>query len=1290
MASDPLEHPEIVALVERSHRLGSDRRVTNFGGGNTSAKLELADPVTGEPDRARGEGLGRRPRHPDRRRPRRSRPRPAPRAGARLRGASTTRTTSSRSTTHAASAPAARPRRSTRRCTRFLDADHVDHTHPDAVIALRRRRRRRAPRGRRLRRPTSAGSTGNGRGSTSGSRCATSRGAARSSSASLLGGHGAHLLGGRPATSARRLSLELIAQAERLPRRARPAGAARSRGARVGLPPAERRGERRRASARSSAGIAVERPAGRRALRPTPHVVLDFLAREAAPRLARARHLVPRPLPPHEGPAAAARPPRRRAPFEERVARLRELHAAVPRPTTRALLRRARHAGLAADARRRPGDRAPPRRRDVELRRRRADGARRRRVLRQRDQRDARRRGGVDLRSRSTTPRSSASSTGSSRRRSSGCARTAPPLAGPRRARHRRRVRASGARSPSDSPPKARASSSPTSTSDARREGRRRPRATERALAVAVDVTDEAAVDGGVRRRGARASAASTSSSTTPVSRSSAPLVDTDGRRLGPAPRRARPRLVPRQPRPRPRDDGEQGVGGDIVYVVSKNAVVGRPEERRLRRGQGRPGPPGPPARRRARPARHPRQRREPRRRRRGLGHLRRRVARGARRGLRRRARGARATSTPSAPCSGQRCCPSTCRRRRRRARRRRRFRAPPASSSPSTAASPPPSCDDPEAAMAIRITHADQIATLEADRLVAPRTRPRPRSATRLGRPGVDADAVIAEVRALLGRGSVVGGGHRRHPLRPLPASAASRAPPRRSSTTSPRSTRSPAPTARSACTCRGTTRDDPAALRAYADGARHRLRRDELEHVPGQPVHHRRRRVSYKFGSLGQRRRRRAQARARAQPRTSSSSACSSARPRSPSGSADGTNHPGPGELPRASSSASPTACASSTTRCPADWQLFTEHKPYEPAFYSTRRTPTGARRCCSRRRAGERAQCLVDLGHHLPEHEHRAGRQRGSRWPAGSAASTSTTRSTATTTSPSARSTRTSSSSILLELRRRTAAARCPPSRYMIDASHNLKDPIEDLIQATDEIQLTLAQALLRRPRRRSRRRRTATTRRSPPRCCRPRTAPTCGRSSPRRAGATARALDPLATFRRSRLPRRRSSGRAARGTSPPACRRARRGRRLRRDVGPRCGRRARRRAAASSRSSTGGSTARRRAGRLGAVGLGRAARERPRSGSTARSRRARSPRSASTPGGRLRPARRAGAAALRPALLPEPAHRRLARVVARSLGEAELYRRTGVQLHADQHDLPARRPRPRRARARARGC
>jgi L-rhamnose isomerase / sugar isomerase len=35
--------------------------------------------------------------------------------------------------------------------------------------------------------------------------------------------------------------------------------------------------------------------------------------------------------------------------------------------------------------------------------------------------------------------------------------------------------------------------------------------------------------------------------------------------------------------------------------------------------------------------------------------------------------------------------------------------------------------------------------------------------------------------------------------------------------------------------------------------------------------------------------------------------------------------------------------------------------------------------------------------------------------------------------------------------------------PAAAYMIDESHNLKDPLEDLIQATDALQVALAQAL-----------------------------------------------------------------------------------------------------------------------------------------------------------------------------------------------------------------------------------
>ncbi len=35
-------------LLYRSNLLGSDKRITNYGGGNTSAKLAMTDPLTGQ------------------------------------------------------------------------------------------------------------------------------------------------------------------------------------------------------------------------------------------------------------------------------------------------------------------------------------------------------------------------------------------------------------------------------------------------------------------------------------------------------------------------------------------------------------------------------------------------------------------------------------------------------------------------------------------------------------------------------------------------------------------------------------------------------------------------------------------------------------------------------------------------------------------------------------------------------------------------------------------------------------------------------------------------------------------------------------------------------------------------------------------------------------------------------------------------------------------------------------------------------------------------------------------
>ena len=50
------------------------------------------------------------------------------------------------------------------------------------------------------------------------------------------------------------------------------------------------------------------------------------------------------------------------------------------------------------------------------------------------------------------------------------------------------------------------------------------------------------------------------------------------------------------------------------------------------------------------------------------------------------------------------------------------------------------------------------------------------------------------------------------------------------------------------------------------------------------------------------------------------------------------------------------------------PDDWRLYTEHKIYEPAFYSTVVQDWGTNYLIATS-LGERAYCLVDLGHHAP---------------------------------------------------------------------------------------------------------------------------------------------------------------------------------------------------------------------------------------------------------------------------------------------------------------------------------
>ncbi len=79
------------------------------------------------------------------------------------------------------------------------------------------------------------------------------------------------------------------------------------------------------------------------------------------------------------------------------------------------------------------------------------------------------------------------------------------------------------------------------------------------------------------------------------------------------------------------------------------------------------------------------------------------------------------------------------------------------------------------------------------------------------------------------------------------------------------------------------------------------------------------------------------------------------------------DGTNFPGQqdftGQLDRYMESAHAIYAA-----LPDDWRMFTEHKIYEPAFYSTIVQDWGSSYLIAKE-LGNKAQCLVDLGHHAP---------------------------------------------------------------------------------------------------------------------------------------------------------------------------------------------------------------------------------------------------------------------------------------------------------------------------------
>lgn len=176
-----------------------------------------------------------------------------------------------------------------------------------------------------------------------------------------------------------------------------------------------------------------------------------------------------------------------------------------------------------------------------------------------------------------------------------------------------------------------------------------------------------------------------------------------------------------------------------------------------------------------------------------------------------------------------------------------------------------------------------------------------------------------------------------------------------------------------------------------------------------------------------------------------------------------ADGANYPGQMHLRRSYERV--LGCLEQVAdRLPGDWALFTEHKPYEPAFYATVVQDWGTSLMLARA-LGDHAKCLVDLGHHLPNTNIEmvvarlvtAGKLGGFHF---NDAKYGDDDLTAGSIKPY---------QLFLVFNELVDAALDASvgdfsPAYMIDQSHNLKDPIEALLQTVDALQRAYVQALL----------------------------------------------------------------------------------------------------------------------------------------------------------------------------------------------------------------------------------
>jgi L-rhamnose isomerase/sugar isomerase len=175
-----------------------------------------------------------------------------------------------------------------------------------------------------------------------------------------------------------------------------------------------------------------------------------------------------------------------------------------------------------------------------------------------------------------------------------------------------------------------------------------------------------------------------------------------------------------------------------------------------------------------------------------------------------------------------------------------------------------------------------------------------------------------------------------------------------------------------------------------------------------------------------------------------------------------ADGSNFPGQSHFARAFERYL-DSMARIYAELPEDWRLFSEHKVHEPAFYSTVVQDWGTN-LMTAQALGERAFCLVDLGHHAPNANIemvvarliQAGKLGGFHFNDSKYGDDDL-----------------DSGAIdpyrlflvfneLVDAEARGAAGFDPA--HMIDQSHNVTDPIESLMVSASEIRRAYAQALL----------------------------------------------------------------------------------------------------------------------------------------------------------------------------------------------------------------------------------